>query len=206
MPTNVHPVDEHLPMGRLTALGLQHVLVMYAGAVAVPLISGGTGRVKATLLTAACGLPTVLGAWLGFWLGDIGPRGPKTLYTARFRTVGGVKAGDPVVLRGVKVGRVEAVRLAVARLVGAVPGQVALLASFLPAMMLSGFLFDLRNVPRVVYVIGQLLPATHFMEVLRTLFLAGNIGPLVLKNGLLLLGYVLLLLAITRRITRKSLD
>ena len=44
-------------------------------AVAVPLISGGTGRVKSTLLTAACGLPTVLGAWLGFWLGDIGPLG-----------------------------------------------------------------------------------------------------------------------------------
>ena len=44
-------------------------------AVAVPLISGGPGRVKATLLTAACGLPTVLGAWLGFWLGDIGPLG-----------------------------------------------------------------------------------------------------------------------------------
>lgn len=44
-------------------------------AVAVPLISGGTGRVHATLLTAACGLPTVLGAWLGFWLGDIGPLG-----------------------------------------------------------------------------------------------------------------------------------
>ena len=87
-----------------------------------------------------------------------------------------------------------------------IASQVALLASFLPAMMLSGFLFDLRNVPRVVYVIGQLLPATHFMEVLRTLFLAGNIGPLVLKNGLLLLGYVVLLLAITRRITRKSLD
>lgn len=44
-------------------------------ALAVPLISGGTGRVRATLLTAACGLPTVLGAWLGFWLGDIGPLG-----------------------------------------------------------------------------------------------------------------------------------
>ena len=36
----VHPVDEHLPRGRLTALGLQHVLVMYAGAVAVALIHG----------------------------------------------------------------------------------------------------------------------------------------------------------------------
>jgi phospholipid/cholesterol/gamma-HCH transport system substrate-binding protein len=46
------------------------------------------------------------------WLGDLGPSGPKSLHTARFRTVGGVKVGDPVVLRGVKVGRVEAIRLA----------------------------------------------------------------------------------------------
>ena len=36
----VHPVDEKLPGGRLAALGMQHVLVMYAGAVAVPLIVG----------------------------------------------------------------------------------------------------------------------------------------------------------------------
>ena len=36
----VHPVDEILPAPRLIALGLQHVLVMYAGAVAVPLIIG----------------------------------------------------------------------------------------------------------------------------------------------------------------------
>ena len=36
----VHPVDERLPVARLAALGLQHVLVMYAGAVAVPLIVG----------------------------------------------------------------------------------------------------------------------------------------------------------------------
>ena len=34
----IHPVDEILPTGKLAALGLQHVLVMYAGAVAVPLI------------------------------------------------------------------------------------------------------------------------------------------------------------------------
>ncbi len=37
----VHPVDEILPIGKLAVLGLQHVLVMYAGAVAVPLIIGG---------------------------------------------------------------------------------------------------------------------------------------------------------------------
>lgn len=44
-------------------------------AVSVPLISGGMSRGRAILLTAACGLPTLLGAWLGFWLGDIGPLG-----------------------------------------------------------------------------------------------------------------------------------
>ena len=36
----VHPVDEKLPTGRLAALGLQHVLVMDAGAIAGPLIVG----------------------------------------------------------------------------------------------------------------------------------------------------------------------
>ena len=36
-----HPVDQRLPAGRLIVLGLQHVLVMYAGCVAVPLIVGG---------------------------------------------------------------------------------------------------------------------------------------------------------------------
>lgn len=44
-------------------------------AVSVPLISGGMGRARAVLLTAACGAPTVLGAWLGIWLGEVGPLG-----------------------------------------------------------------------------------------------------------------------------------
>ena len=37
---SISPVDEIPPLGQLTVLGLQHVLVMYAGAVAVPLIIG----------------------------------------------------------------------------------------------------------------------------------------------------------------------
>jgi uric acid transporter len=36
----IHAVDEILPAPRLVGLGIQHVLVMYAGAVAVPLIVG----------------------------------------------------------------------------------------------------------------------------------------------------------------------
>ncbi len=44
-------------------------------AVAVPLIAGGMSRPRAVILTACSGLPLVLGALLGFWLGDIGPLG-----------------------------------------------------------------------------------------------------------------------------------
>ncbi len=44
-------------------------------AVSVPLISGGMKKVRAVLITAASGIPTILGALLGFWLGEIGPLG-----------------------------------------------------------------------------------------------------------------------------------
>ena len=87
-----------------------------------------------------------------------------------------------------------------------VASQVALLSSFLPAMLLSGFLFDLRNVPWVVNVIGHILPATYFMELIRALFLAGNIWPLVIKNCLILAGYAVGLLCVARLVTQKRLD
>jgi len=65
--TAVHPVDEQLPVGRLTALGLQHVLVMYAGAVAVPLIIGRALKLSpeqvAMLISAdlfCCGIVTLI--------------------------------------------------------------------------------------------------------------------------------------------------
>ena len=44
-------------------------------AVSVPLISGGMTKWKAVLLTASSGIPTILGALLGYWLGEIGPMG-----------------------------------------------------------------------------------------------------------------------------------
>lgn len=80
MQSNVHPVDAHLPIGKVTALGLQHVLVMYAGAVAVPLIVGRalnlTPDQVAKLISAdlfCCGLVTLIQAlgatqWFGIRL------------------------------------------------------------------------------------------------------------------------------------------
>ena len=66
----VHPVDQRLPSGKLAALGLQHVLVMYAGAVAVPLIVGRALKLSpdevALLISAdlfCCGLVTLIQSW-----------------------------------------------------------------------------------------------------------------------------------------------
>jgi phospholipid/cholesterol/gamma-HCH transport system substrate-binding protein len=61
-------------------------------------------------LTVLLAVAVVIAAAL--WLGQWSPGGARDLATARFRTTGGVGVGDPVVLRGVKVGRVEAIRLA----------------------------------------------------------------------------------------------
>ena len=44
-------------------------------AVSVPLIGGGMAKWKAVLLTASSGIPTILGALLGYWIGDIGAAG-----------------------------------------------------------------------------------------------------------------------------------
>ncbi|HMN81759.1 MAG TPA: ABC transporter permease [Burkholderiaceae bacterium] len=84
--------------------------------------------------------------------------------------------------------------------------QVALLASFLPAMMLSGFIFDLRNVPVVVQAISQLLPATHFVGLIKTQFLAGDNWPMILRDCSILTVYALVLTVAVRRTLRKTLD
>ncbi len=67
MSADTHPVDEILPAPKLLTLGLQHVLVMYAGAVAVPLILGRALKMSpedvAFLISAdlfACGIATLI--------------------------------------------------------------------------------------------------------------------------------------------------
>ncbi|WP_051586124.1 ABC transporter permease [Pseudomonas sp. PH1b] len=84
--------------------------------------------------------------------------------------------------------------------------QIAIIFSFLPALMLSGFLFDLRNVPTFIRMVGSILPATYFMELVKTLFLAGNNWPLIAKNLAILTAYALFLLNAARLCTRKKLD
>ena len=84
--------------------------------------------------------------------------------------------------------------------------QLAILSSFMPALMLSGFLFDLRNVPYAIQLAGMALPATYFIELIRTLFLAGDVWPLILKNSAILAAYATALLGLARFVTRKKLE
>lgn len=73
--------------------------------------------------------------------------------------------------------------------------QMALLASFMPAMMLSGFVFDTRNLPLAVQIISQILPATHFMTLIKTLFLGGDDWQLWFKECSILMIYIVVLTA-----------
>jgi len=86
-----------------------------------------------------------------------------------------------------------------------IASQMALLLSFLPALMLSGFLFDLKNVPSAVRVIGEALPATHFLELIKTLMLAGNVWPIIIRDWLILAVYAFAMLGAARYVTRKRI-
>jgi drug efflux transport system permease protein len=86
-----------------------------------------------------------------------------------------------------------------------VASQIALLAGFMPAFLLSGFIFEIDSMPKIIQVISALLPARYFIASLQSVFLAGDLwGPMLKDIGILmLLGAVFLGLAM--RATRKRL-
>jgi ABC-2 type transport system permease protein len=86
-----------------------------------------------------------------------------------------------------------------------VASQIALLATFLPAMMLSGFLFDLRSMPLAVQLVTYLLPARYFVALLQTIFLAGDVWSVILPNAAVLAGMAAGLMLLARIATQKKL-
>ncbi|MCP1659401.1 ABC transporter permease [Neisseria perflava] len=84
--------------------------------------------------------------------------------------------------------------------------QIAMMAGFMPAMMLSGFVFDIRNMSAVMQTISYALPATYFMELVKMLFLGGNYWPMIVKNCLILAAYAAALVWLSARMLRKKLD
>jgi ABC-2 type transport system permease protein len=87
-----------------------------------------------------------------------------------------------------------------------VAGQIAILVTFLPAFILSGFIFDIGSMPVPIQAITHLVPARYFVAILQTLFLAGDVWPVVLGNAAALLAMMLAFFAILRRKARKDLE
>lgn len=84
--------------------------------------------------------------------------------------------------------------------------QLAMLLTFLPAMMLSGFLYDLRSMPTVIRAITYALPARYAVTLMQTLYLAGNVGSVVWLNLAVLTAMAVGLIVATRLATAKQLS
>lgn len=119
--TSTHPVDASLPPAQMFLVGLQHVLVMYAGAIAVPLIVGGALKLPkdqlALLINAdlfVCGIATLIQS-VGIW--KFGIRLPVVMGVT-FAVVGplvgmaGIGHGVPVMYGAVIVAGLAAVLFA----------------------------------------------------------------------------------------------
>jgi ABC-2 type transport system permease protein len=87
-----------------------------------------------------------------------------------------------------------------------IAGQVAIITTFLPAFLLSGFIFEIRNMPGVVQAITHLFAARYFVAIVTTLFLAGDIWSVVVPNTLALALMAVIFLGLTRLKTRKRLE
>jgi ABC-2 type transport system permease protein len=84
--------------------------------------------------------------------------------------------------------------------------QLAMLLTFLPAMMLSGFLYDLRSMPLVIRGITHILPARYAVALLQTLYLAGNVGSVIWFNLAVLTAMAAALTLATRCATVKQIS
>ncbi len=87
-----------------------------------------------------------------------------------------------------------------------VAGQIAITSTFLPALILSGFIFDIGSMPKAIQVITYIVPARYFVAILQSLFLAGDIWVIIVPNTLGLFVMAVIFLGTARLIARKRLD
>lgn len=85
-------------------------------------------------------------------------------------------------------------------------GQVAIVAAFLPAFMLSGFVFEISAMPLPIQALTTVVSARYFVSSLQTLFLAGTVWRVLLPDLLAMAAIAAVFLAIAVRSTRKRLD
>ncbi|NIP72067.1 MAG: ABC transporter permease [Gammaproteobacteria bacterium] len=87
-----------------------------------------------------------------------------------------------------------------------VAGQAAIVVTFLPAFMLSGFIFDIGSMPGPIRALTYVIAARYFVSILQTVFLAGNVWSVIVPNAAALLAMATLFLGLARRKARKRLE
>jgi ABC-2 type transport system permease protein len=87
-----------------------------------------------------------------------------------------------------------------------VASQLAFLTTMMPAMMLSGMLFDIAAMPRWLQFVTYAVPARYLVSTLQTLFLAGDVWAVVLPNLAGLGVAAILAVSATLVVTRRRLD
>ncbi|ACL63087.1 ABC transporter permease [Methylobacterium nodulans] len=84
--------------------------------------------------------------------------------------------------------------------------QVAMLLAFLPGLYLSGFLFEVASMPRLLRAVAVLIPAGYYVRGLNTIFLAGDIAAVLVPATIVLLAMSAVLFALTAAKSRQTLD
>ena len=87
-----------------------------------------------------------------------------------------------------------------------VAGMIAILATFLPAFLLSGFLFDLGSMPPIIQFITHAVAARYFVAIVQTLFLAGDVWAVILPNAAALALMAVFFLGLSRRLLSKRIE
>ncbi|MDP1880399.1 MAG: ABC transporter permease [Parachlamydiaceae bacterium] len=65
-----------------------------------------------------------------------------------------------------------------------VAAQSAMVAAFLPGFILSGFIFEIASMPLPIKIFTHVIPARYFVSSLQTLFLVGNVWPLIISDSI----------------------
>jgi len=84
--------------------------------------------------------------------------------------------------------------------------QLALIITFLPGFILSGFVYDIKAMPTVVQAITKLIPATYYVSLLRTIFLKGTWGKAPAAELLYLTLFTVIILSMTMKRLKLDLD
>ena len=87
-----------------------------------------------------------------------------------------------------------------------VAAQAALIVGFLPALLLSGFIFQISSMPSWLQFLTHVIPARYFIEILQCIFLSGDIYGVIIPNVLAMLIVGAVIFLVIFKITRKRLD